>query len=93
LFAPSSQFAPVVLAVSLICWALAVFPLLRFGLLAFVVQGFFDNLLESYPLATQGRLGMQGSDLYLPRNAAEKGELLKSVLLNCATDGVSLTPT
>jgi len=31
--------------------------------------------------------------LYLTRNAAERGELLKSVLLNCATDGVSLTPT
>jgi site-specific DNA recombinase len=31
--------------------------------------------------------------LYLTRNAAERGELLKSVLLNCATDGTSLTPT
>jgi hypothetical protein len=31
--------------------------------------------------------------LYLTRNAAERGELLKSVLLNCATDGVSITPT
>jgi DNA invertase Pin-like site-specific DNA recombinase len=31
--------------------------------------------------------------LYLTRNPAERGQLLKSVLLNCATDGVSLTPT
>jgi site-specific DNA recombinase len=29
---------------------------------------------------------------YLTRNPAERGELLKSVLLNCATDGVSLWP-
>jgi hypothetical protein len=31
--------------------------------------------------------------LYVTRNAAERGQLLKSVLLNCATDGVNLTPT
>ncbi len=31
--------------------------------------------------------------LYVRRNAAERGQLLKSVLLNCATDGVSLSPT
>ncbi len=31
--------------------------------------------------------------LYLTRNHTERGRLLKSVLLNCATDGVSLTPT
>jgi site-specific DNA recombinase len=31
--------------------------------------------------------------LYLTRNPSERGELLKSVLLNCATDGVSLWPT
>jgi site-specific DNA recombinase len=30
--------------------------------------------------------------LYLTRNSAERGELLKSVLSNCATDGVSLWP-
>jgi DNA invertase Pin-like site-specific DNA recombinase len=30
--------------------------------------------------------------LYLTRNSAERGQLLKSVLLNCATDGVSLWP-
>jgi hypothetical protein len=33
---------------------LAVFLLIRFGLLAFVVQAFFDHLLESYPLTTHG---------------------------------------
>ena len=31
--------------------------------------------------------------LYLTRNPAERAQLLKSVLLNCATDGVSLSPT
>jgi DNA invertase Pin-like site-specific DNA recombinase len=31
--------------------------------------------------------------LYLTRNAAERGQLLKTVLLNCGTDGVSLWPT
>jgi len=31
--------------------------------------------------------------LYFTRNHAERGQLLKSVLLNCATDGVNLTPT
>ncbi|HWC15894.1 MAG TPA: hypothetical protein VG498_02735, partial [Terriglobales bacterium] len=31
--------------------------------------------------------------LYLTRNHAERGQLLKSVLLNCATDGLTLTPT
>jgi site-specific DNA recombinase len=31
--------------------------------------------------------------LYLTRNAMERGELLKSVILNCTTDGVNLSPT
>ena len=31
--------------------------------------------------------------LYLTRNPAERGQLLRSVLLNCATDGESLSPT
>ena len=31
--------------------------------------------------------------LYLTRNSLERGQLLKTVLLNCATDGVSLWPT
>jgi site-specific DNA recombinase len=31
--------------------------------------------------------------LYLARNSEERGQLLKMVLLNCATDGVTLTPT
>ena len=31
--------------------------------------------------------------LYLTRNPAERGQLLKMVLLNCATDGINLTPT
>ena len=30
--------------------------------------------------------------LYVRRNPAERGQLLKMVLLNCATDGVTLTP-
>jgi site-specific DNA recombinase len=31
--------------------------------------------------------------LYLGRNHAERGQLLKLVLSNCVTDGVSITPT
>ena len=31
--------------------------------------------------------------LYLTRNTAERGELLKSLLLNCSTDGASYRPT
>ncbi len=31
--------------------------------------------------------------LYLTRNTAERGQLLKSLLLNCSTDGVNLSPT
>jgi site-specific DNA recombinase len=31
--------------------------------------------------------------LYLTRNHAERGQLLKTVLLNCATDGATLAPT
>ena len=61
LFAAGSQFDPVVLVTSLIFWVLAVFLLIRFGLLAFAVQGFFDNLLEQYPLTTQGLRGMRAS--------------------------------
>ena len=38
-------------------------------------------------------LANKAHSLYLTRNHAERGELLKSVLLNCGTDGISLTPT
>jgi site-specific DNA recombinase len=31
--------------------------------------------------------------LYLTRNSADRGELLRSVLLDCETDGVSFDPT
>jgi hypothetical protein len=37
-------------------------------------------------------LANKTDSLYVTRNSAERGELLKSVLLNCATDGVSLWP-
>ena len=37
-------------------------------------------------------LANKAHSLYVTRNLAERGELLKSVLLNCATDGVSLWP-
>ncbi len=38
-------------------------------------------------------LAQRAHALYLTRNHAERGQLLKTVLLNCATDGVSLSPT
>ena len=37
-------------------------------------------------------LATSAYSLYLTRNSAEQGQLLKSVLLNCSTDGVSLWP-
>jgi site-specific DNA recombinase len=37
-------------------------------------------------------LATSAHSLYLTRNPAEQGQLLKSVLLNCATDGVNLWP-
>ena len=37
-------------------------------------------------------LAQKAHSLYLTRNYAERGQLLKTVLLNCATDGVSLWP-
>ena len=38
-------------------------------------------------------LAQKVHSLYLTRNHAERGQLLKTVLLNCRTDGVSLWPT
>ena len=38
-------------------------------------------------------LANRAHSLYLTRNHTERGHLPKSVLLNCATDGVNLTPT
>ena len=63
LFSAGSQFDPVDLVTSLIFWVLAVFLLIRFGLLAFVVLGFFDNLLEQYPLTTHGSAWYAGISL------------------------------
>jgi site-specific DNA recombinase len=55
----------------------------------------------STPLTPQRALTVQtilelankAYSLYLTRNPAEQGQLLRMVLLNCATDGVSLWPT
>jgi hypothetical protein len=38
-------------------------------------------------------LAHRAHSLYLTRNHSERGRLLKSVLLNCRTDGVNLAPT
>jgi hypothetical protein len=59
----SPGFDPVFLLTSLIFWVLAVFLLIRFGLLAFVVQGFFFNLLVQYPLTTHGSAWYSGISL------------------------------
>jgi hypothetical protein len=37
-------------------------------------------------------LANKAHSLFLTRNTAERGRLLKAVLLNCSTDGVSLWP-
>jgi site-specific DNA recombinase len=55
----------------------------------------------STPLTAENRLTVKrifelanrAHFLYVTRNMAERGQMLKSVLLNCATDGVTLTPT
>src|SRR5205807_2270161 len=46
-----------------------------------------------FTVARTFELAQKAHSLYLTRNHAERGQLLKSVLLNCATDGVSLWPT
>jgi hypothetical protein len=61
--AASSQFAPVVLVTGLVYWALLVFLLIRFGLLAWLAQGIFTNLLGSFPVTTQGSAWYAGISL------------------------------
>jgi site-specific DNA recombinase len=64
-----------------------------------VLQSAVESL--SLPLPTNRALTAQrilelankAHFLYFTRNHAERGQLLKTVLLNCATDGVNLTPT
>jgi serine/threonine-protein kinase len=58
-----SQFAPVVLAISLIYWCLLVFLLIRFGLLAFAAQGVFNGILGNFPLTTQSSAWYAGISL------------------------------
>jgi serine/threonine-protein kinase len=52
-FSATSQFAPIVLALNLIITVVAVFLLIRFGLLALVATWVFE-LLINLPLTTQG---------------------------------------
>jgi hypothetical protein len=63
LFAALSEFTPVTLVTGLIYWGLLVFLLIRFGLLAFAVQGVFVNLLQGFPLTTQGSAWYAGISL------------------------------
>ena len=58
-----SQFAPLLVVGALIYWGLIVFLLIRFGLLAIVVQGFFNVLLSHFPLTTQGSAWYAGISL------------------------------
>ena len=64
-YAPAnrSHFAPVVLVTGLISLALTVFLLIRFGLLAVVAAGVFNDLLGSFPLTTQGSAWYAGISL------------------------------
>ena len=56
------------------------------GLRAPVTQASVLTVERIFELANKAR------SLYLTRNTAERGQLLKTVLLNCATDGVNLYP-
>ncbi len=49
-----------------------------------------ENLLN---LERIFELANKAYSLYLTRNSADRGGLLKSILLNCTTDGVNLVPT
>jgi site-specific DNA recombinase len=49
-----------------------------------------DRLLDVHRIL---ELAQRAHSLYLTRKPAERAELLKKVLLNCSTDGVSLYPT
>jgi site-specific DNA recombinase len=63
------------------------------------LQGAADSLMtpltENHALTAQRTLELANKAhfLYVTRNHAEQGQLLKMVLLNCATDGVTVTPT
>jgi len=59
------------------------------------VNGLNQPVRENQPLTVHRTLELANKAhfLYLMRNHAEQGQLLKMVLLNCATDGVTLTPT
>jgi hypothetical protein len=57
------QFVPFDLVPDLIYWGLMVFLLIRFGLLAFVAQGFFNGLFWNYPLTIQGSAWYAGISL------------------------------
>jgi hypothetical protein len=50
-----------------------------------------DDRKQKWPCVSP--IGPNTYSLYFTRNHAERDQLLKSVLLNCTTDGVSLTPT
>jgi hypothetical protein len=63
LFAAGSQFDPVASVDALILFGLAVFVMIRFGFLAFAAQGVFGNLLNNYPLTTQGSAWYAGISL------------------------------
>ena len=47
----------------------------------------------SWPPPRNFGLRLASDPCYLTRNAAERGQLLKSVLLNRSTDGANLSPT
>ncbi len=49
-----------------------------------------ENVLSAQRIL---ELANRAYPLYLTRNHAERGQLLKTVLLNCTTDGITVTPT
>ena len=61
--AGGSRFDPVALVGALIFSSLAVFVMIRFGLLALVVNWVVYHILESFPLTTQGSVWYAGISL------------------------------
>jgi Protein kinase domain len=57
------QTSPLVWIVLLTVWGLTVFAMIRFGVLAIMVQGIFQNILWAYPLTTQASAWYAGIGL------------------------------
>ena len=63
--------------------------------LSTLISSMSSPILDEHLLTVERvfELANKAHFLYVTRNSVERGELLKTVLLNCATDGTNLWPT